>query len=242
MSIEYLGSTVYLGAREDRRLLTALSKCATNPDEDRPSLSVVAFDGSLAYATDTRVVGAIEFEVDLPDEIVTAAEEEDRTPRVLVPARRLRDALAVARGKEPVRLRFEPGALHVVIGDDPLPLGDEYLPTEVVLPYEDDSMYPSAHRIRAMLDGDPDLEPDDRVVTAIGINAELLARVAALVRRGDDHVGDYVTMHPRGKDRPIEVRNANTRERLGVIAPIRTFDEFEVTITTTTDTGETPDA
>lgn len=240
MSIEYLGSTVYLGAREDRRLLTALSKCATNPDEDRPSLSVVAFDGTLAYATDTRVVGAIEFEVDLPDEILEDA--GDAEPRVCVPARRLRDALAVARGKETVRLRFEPGALHVVIGDDPLPLGDEYLPTEVVLPYDDDSMYPSAHRIRAMLDGDPNLVPDDRVVTAIGINADLLARVAALVRRSDDHVGDYVTMHPRGKDRPIEVRNANTRERLGVIAPIRTFDEFEITITATTDTGETPDA
>lgn len=207
--IDGLGTTLWLGTREDRRILTALTRCAADPDTGSAWLAGILFDGTAAYATDLSVLGTIDARVDLPAD------------RVVVPARRLRDALTVVRGDESVRLRFEPGALHLVIGDDPLDLGDEYLPTEVQIPYDDADYYPSTDGILRILDG-TGTEPDDRVVTAVGINAANLRRVAALVHTVDG-AADYVTVHPRGERRPIEVRDANSGRRLGVIGPITTF-------------------
>jgi hypothetical protein len=220
------GSTLVLNVKEDRRVLAALTKC-TPADDDRPSLHHVLFDGRHAYATDTFVVGVLDAAVDLPPEL-----DEDGDvvrDRVVVPAAMLRNALGLAKGEMLVRLRFEPGHLVMVLGDDALPLGDGFDAPTVTIPYGDADSYPTTERIRKMLDG-PSGDAVDvvDVATKVGLNAANLARVSALVYR--ESGGDaLVTIHPRGRRRPLEVRSASDGKRVGVMAGIRSMwlDEQE---------------
>lgn len=233
-----MSTTVNLPAKEDRRVWRALTRCADTGD-DRPTLAHVMLDGDRAYATDGIVLAAIDAAVDLPDLIDDDAEEVAPRERVIVDARLLRDAIAMAKGDTLVRLRLEDDHLAVILGDDPLPLdGIGGAPT-VTLPYGDADTYPPTDSIRrnlegpagaALVDEDVTAAAAGEVVTRLGVNADSLARLAAVAYRSSSSVSGMVTIVPRPAA-TLEVRNATTGERLGVMARVRELDELSGHVT-----------
>lgn len=210
-------TTLLLDSKEDRRVWRSLTKLAADPKE-RASLSFVVFDGRDAWATDAIVLGRLTAIVKIPDH-----PDGEPRDRVAIEPSMLRDVIALAKGPHPVRLRFDPDALVVVIGHDTLDLGDDYGPTTVRIPYSDAELYPATETLRRSIDGvDEDGIADvTEVVTKLGVNAASIGRLGALahLESGGDPL---VSLHPRS--RSIQVRNADHDEILGVMSRLLTLE------------------
>ena len=193
--------------KEHRRQLVALCKCAGDED-DRPSLANVAFDGRRVYATDSRVLAVLPFETDVPRDTV------------LIPARRLAKALALAGADDQVTLRFDDDEAVLRVGADTLPLEGMPDPTTVTLGYVDeDTPYPDVDKLLVR-------EPDDAVdeVASIAFDAALVTRIGAVAPRGDGSIDNAVVLRPRGLSKPIDVHTLEG-ERLGLVMPLRSYNE-----------------
>lgn len=200
-------TTIRIGSKDLRRRLSALTKLAPT-DEDRPVLTHVLFRGGAAYVTDSYAIGI----VPLPGEI-----EDD----AVVPARRLRDALRVATGDEPVILTFTDELLELVIGDETLPfddLADDHPAVRIPIDPEMVSGFPD---LDALLDEEP---ADDPRVRYLALDGKRLGKLAALAPRGDDVEPDRIILRPRGPIKAVDVESIDGT-RIGLIMPIRLGDD-----------------
>lgn len=196
-----VGKHVNLTDKEARRRLVALTKCASD-DDNRPVLHNVYFDGTLAYATNSYVLGVLPFTVDVPD------------GGVLIPAKRLRDAVRLPGAKEPCSLRFGDDELVITIGEDTLPLEGIPEPTTITVAYMEDE-WPSAGT-SDLLNGERD---EALAVSTVTVNSDYLARLGALADRQEGYA-DGVMVRPRGERKAIDVFSVDG-ERLGIVMPIR---------------------
>lgn len=210
-------STILLDSKEDRRVWRALTKLAANP-KDRRGLAFVVFDGREAWATDSIVLGRLPAWVAIPDH-----PDGEPRDRVAVEPELLRNVLGLAKGPQPVRLRFDADALVVVIGHDTLDLGDEYGPTTVRVPWHDTDQYPTSHTLNRSIDGvDEDgVEDVAELVTRLGVNATSIGRLGALAHL--ESGGDPL-VSLRARSRSIQVVNADHGEVLGVMSRLLTLE------------------
>lgn len=210
-------ATVMIPEAEDRRVWKALTRCAAPAGKAaRPILEHVLFDGERAWATDSYVLGHLHAPVELP--LRDGPEGPDRYP-VIVSAELLRGALGLVKGDTITRLRLDRQCATLVVGEDALPLGDDFDTPTVTIPYADNvEVYPTSSTLHTI--GFPDEGPSDEEPTrSIGVNAKHLGRVGDLVWGGDP----IVTVHRHGGT--LLVRNANNGRPVGSIARLHAWDE-----------------